>query len=147
MEIRIRPASTEDIPEMVKLLCGAASRDKDSPLERKRKEKGLTMMIGASEERMALVAEKGDEIVGMVTGQIVVSGSLGGLSALVEDLVVAAACRGKGIGLRLLTGIEGWARSLGAARLQLLTDAGNAVPGDFYDKAGWKPSNLLCRTK
>jgi GNAT superfamily N-acetyltransferase len=147
MEIHIRPATTEDIEDMARLLAVLFSMEKDFTPDRDRQTKGLTMMIGAPEERMVLVADKGGNVVGMVTGQILVSTAQGGLAALVEDLVVAAACRGKGIGGRLLAGIEGWARSVGATRLQLLADKDNGAAAEFYENVGWRETSLVCRRK
>jgi GNAT superfamily N-acetyltransferase len=74
----------------------------------------------------------------------VVSTAEGGLSALVEDLVVDEPERGKGVGRALLTGIEGWAFSRGATRLQLLADRGNAPALAFYAREGWSSTRLVC---
>jgi GNAT superfamily N-acetyltransferase len=83
----------------------------------------------------------------MVTGQITISTAEGGLSAIVEDLVVLAPFRGKGVGKKLLMSVENWARQMGAVRVTLLADRDNLKAADFYDKAGWTVTNMICRKK
>ncbi len=87
---------------------------------------------------------RSSEVVGMVTVQLVVSTAEGGFSGLVEDLVVAARERGRGIGRLLLERAEGWARARGASRMQLLADRENARALHFYERAGWRGTRLLC---
>jgi GNAT superfamily N-acetyltransferase len=80
----------------------------------------------------------------MVTAQLVVSTAEGARSALVEDLVVDAAERGRGVGASLLGAIEAWARARGATRLQLLADRENAPALAFYARMGWTGTRLVC---
>jgi GNAT superfamily N-acetyltransferase len=63
---------------------------------------------------------------------------------LVEDVVVAERWRGRGIGQQLMTAIGDWARRHGLTRLQLLADRHNRKALDFYAKAGWQPTQLIC---
>ncbi len=147
MNVRVRPATTEDIDCMVKLLAHLCAVEKDFDFDREKLVIGLTMMISALEERIVLVAENGKALVGMVTGQMTISTAEGGLSAIIEDLVVAPGHRRKGIGSMLLKFVESWARGNGATRLQLLWDIDNATSDAFYAKAGWEKTNLLCRRK
>jgi GNAT superfamily N-acetyltransferase len=147
MDFRIRPATSEDIEDLAKLLGVLYAIEKDFTPDRRKQLKGLTMMLGASEERIVLVAERQMAIIGMVTGQITISTAEGGLSAIVEDLVVLAPFRGKGVGKRLLLSVENWARSMGAVRVTLLADRDNLPAADFYEKAGWGQTNMICRKK
>ncbi len=91
-----------------------------------------------------LVAERAGAVIGMVTAQLVVSTAEGGASAWVEDMVVAAPERGRGVGRRLLEAIEAWATARGASRLQLLADRENAPALAFYARLGWSPTRLVC---
>lgn len=147
MNARLRPATTEDISCMVKLLAHLFAVEKDFSFDREKQTKGLTMMIGAPEERIVLVAEKGEAIVGMVTAQMTISTAEGGLSAIIEDLVVAPGNRRKGVGTMLLKFAESWATGNGATRVQLLWDKDNLAADSFYEKLGWKKTNLACRRK
>lgn len=147
MAIRVRSGTTEDIESLVELLGELFAIEADFTPNAERQRQGLTLMLSAPEERIVRVAEDGDRIVGMVTGQILVSTAEGGLAALVEDLVVARSHRGTGVGARLLADLEGWARPLGAKRLQLLADKDNGPAQAFYAKAGWTRTNLICFRK
>jgi ribosomal protein S18 acetylase RimI-like enzyme len=63
----------------------------------------------------------------------------------VEDLVVSAAYRGRGLGVHLLAAIEAWGRQQGASRLQLLVDTANTPAVGFYDHLGWRRTQLQAR--
>lgn len=138
MEVRIRPADSYDIEEMARLLASNTDAPAGRVADRKRLVKGLSMMAGSSEERLALIAEKKENVVGLVTAQILVSASEGGLVAVASDLTVAKSCRDCGIDLKLLAAVEGWARSLGALHTYLV--CGELPSGDArrFDDAGWR---------
>lgn len=144
MNLFIRAAEPGDIAAMTGLLGALFAIEKDFTPNREKQERGLALLLDGSPHRAALVADHGGSVVGMVTGQILVSTAEGGLTALVEDLVVAPAFRGRGVGSRLLAGINGWARAAGAVRLQLLADRDNGPALDFYGRAGWRETNLFC---
>jgi GNAT superfamily N-acetyltransferase len=58
--------------------------------------------------------------------------------ALISDLVVLQAARGKGIGSALLLHGEEHARASGAEVLRMEVMAENSVARRFYDRRGWK---------
>lgn len=109
-----------------------------------RQRRGLALMLEEPERRGVLVAERGRAVVGMVTAQLVVSTAEGAPSALVEDMVVDASERGRGVGAALLRAIEAWAHARGATRLQLLADRENAPAIAFYGRMGWTRTRLVC---
>ena len=143
MELRIRTARPADLPVLVRLLGDLFSIEPDFAADADRQRLGLTLLL-ADRRAAVLVADRGGTVVGMVTGQLVVSTAEGGLSALVEDLVVDAPRRKKGVGRALLAAIEGWAESRGATRLQLLADRENAPALAFYEREGWRTTRLVC---
>lgn len=97
-----------------------------------------------NERGCVLVAEAQGLVVGMCTGQVLVSTAEGGLSLLVEDVVVAEQWRGRGVGCLLLAAINDWARANKVSRLQLLTDRNNIPALDFYRSLGWQITELIC---
>lgn len=109
-----------------------------------RQRRGLELMLEDPARRAVIVAELGAEVVGMVTVQLVVSTAEGGPAGLVEDMVVAQAHRLRGTGRWLLRAAEAWARERGATRLQLLADRENAPALAFYERAGFRPTRLVC---
>jgi ribosomal protein S18 acetylase RimI-like enzyme len=139
----IRPAIAADLDALVRLLGLLFSIEADFRPDPERQRRGLALLLAAPQARV-LVAEVDGRVAGMVTAQLVVSTAEGGLSALVEDLVVEAASRGRGVGRSLLAAAEGWAQERGATRLQLLADRENAPALGFYERLGWRPTQLVC---
>jgi GNAT superfamily N-acetyltransferase len=144
MDLTIRSAHPADLDVLVALLTALFSIEADFRPDPERQRRGLALMLEEPARRAVLVAESAGAVVGMVTAQLVVSTAEGGLSALVEDMVVEAAQRGRGIGRHLLAAIEAWARERGAMRLQLLADRENAPALAFYERMGWRPTQLVC---
>jgi GNAT superfamily N-acetyltransferase len=143
MDALIRPARASDLPTLVGLLGELFTIEADFTPDPERQRLGLALMLADPGRRAVLVAEQGTAVVGMVTAQLVVSTAEGGLSALVEDMVVEAAVRGRGVGRALLAAIEAWAREHGASRLQLLADRENGAALAFYARAGWSATRLV----
>jgi GNAT superfamily N-acetyltransferase len=128
---------------MVALLRELFSIEADFRPDAARQRRGLALLL-ASAQGLVLVAERAGTVLGMVTVQLVVSTAEGGLSALVEDMVVAAGERGAGVGRLLLAAAGGWARGRGASRLQLLADRENGPALRFYARMGWRATRLVC---
>jgi GNAT superfamily N-acetyltransferase len=96
-------------------------------------------------DRVAIMVcrEKGTgDVLGMATAQLLVSTAAGGLSAQVEDVVVRADARGRGIGTRLLDACGDWSRERGAMRLVLSADERNQRAEEFYFRRGWVRSGM-----
>lgn len=144
MEIVIRSATPADTERLVRLLGILFSIEADFRPDPDRQRRGIALMLAEPERRVVLVAERAGEVVGMVTAQLVVSTAEGGPAALVEDMVVEAAERGRGHGRRLLEAAEAWAAARGASRLQLLADRENAPALGFYARTGFGPTRLVC---
>jgi GNAT superfamily N-acetyltransferase len=143
-DVIVRSANGGDLDALVRLLGVLFSIEADFTPDERRQRRGLALMLQDRDQRIALVAERAGAVIGMVTAQLVVSTAEGGPSALVEDLVVDAAERGRGVGGRLLRELEARARVMGASRLQLLADRHNAGALRFYERAGWRPTQLVC---
>ena len=141
----IRRAQHSDISGMIRLLRILFSIETDFAFDEGTQQRGLELMLGDCTNRCVMVAELelNQQIVGMCTAQILVSTAEGGVVALIEDLVVEDACRGKGIGRELLSVIERWALARGARRLQLLADQNNTPALEFYKKMGWKGTQMI----
>ncbi len=142
--ILIRFGEMEDVDELIELLHELFSLEADFEFNHKRQKKGLELMLAKSPDRMVWVAESGGKVVGMCTVQVLVSTAEGGEAALVEDVVVHADFRGKGIGKKLLVALDQWAAKRGIRRLQLLADKENTPALRFYSRLGWSPTQLNC---
>ena len=139
----IRPAREQDLNTLVGLLRLLFAIEEDFGIDDAKQRRGLTLLLD-DERACVLVAEQDREIIGMCTGQLVISTAEGGPSVLVEDVVVAPDQRNKGIGRSLVEALSMWAKSQGASRMQLLADKNNPPALAFYDRIGWETTAMIC---
>ncbi len=144
--ITIRKAFKQDIDTLVLLFQDLFSIEKGFQHNPIKQKKGLNMML-ENPQGVVLVAEHSGQIVGMSTGQLLVSTAEGGPSLLIEDVIVAQDWRNKGIGKKLVEAVCRWAATFEAKRFQLLADAENSGGLDFYKNTGWDTTNLICLSK
>jgi len=144
MSSSIRNATAADLDALVRLLGVLFSIEADFRADPARQRRGLEQMLEDPERRAVLVAERDGAVIGMATAQLVISTAEGAPSAVVEDVVIEAAERGRGAGRALLEAIEAWARSRGATRMQLLADRENVAALRFYERMGWRSTQLVC---
>lgn len=131
---------------MVLLLQQLFAIEKDFAFDADRQKKGLKLLLEAA-NGMIMVAEEKQAVIGMGSGQLVISTAEGGASLLVEDIVVQPSRQNQGIGTRILQALGDWAAERGARRMQLLADHNNAVALDFYHRRGWQQTQLICLRK
>lgn len=142
----IRAATGADIPVMVELLRLLFSIEKDFVFAPERQQRGLELLLAADQAHV-LVAETFGEVVGMATGQLLISTAEGAPSLVVEDVVVAPASRNTGVASALLTRLAEWGQGRGANRMQLLADRTNSSALIFYRVQGWLTTRLICLRK
>ncbi len=140
----IREARAGDLEALVELLGLLFALESDFAVDAARQRRGLTQLMNQGRNRLVLVAECAGAVVGMATAQVLVSTAEGGPALLLEDVVVRPEARGQGVGRALLASLETWGLGLGATRLQLLADTGNAPAQSFYRACGFHPTNLVC---
>ncbi len=146
--LTIRPARREDLEAMVLLLQTLFAIEEDFVPDPVRQRRGLERFLdGCGKHRGILVAEIDGRIAAMATIQILISTAEGGPVGLVEDVVVRKACRGRGIGRRLMEGVTAWADKHGLSRLQLLADRANQDALEFYRKIDWHVTEMICLRK
>jgi GNAT superfamily N-acetyltransferase len=143
----IRKGRLSDLEDLVALLRDLFLIEADFTADAGVQRQGLLLMLEAGPDRRVVVAEADGQVVGMGTAQTLVSTAEGGPVGLVEDVVVQSGYRDLGLGRRLLQAIEQWARARGLRRLQLLADRTNVPALRFYDKTGWKTTQLICLRK
>jgi ribosomal protein S18 acetylase RimI-like enzyme len=147
-EILIRQGRTQDIRSLVELLRELFSIESDFSFDVALQKCGLEKIIeDGSGKSCIMVAEKQERVIGMCSGQILISTAEGGPAVLIEDMVVFPEHRGAGIGKQLLAAIEEWSIMKGATRMQLLADKNNFAALGFYKKNGWGTTQLICLRK
>jgi ribosomal protein S18 acetylase RimI-like enzyme len=139
----VRAARPDDLEPMVDLLRLLFTIEEDFNFDAARQRQGLALLLREA-RACVLVAETEGRVVGMCTGQLVISTAEGGLSLLVEDLVIATDHRGKGMGWELMAVMARWAGAQGATRMQLLADRNNPPALSFYERIGWRTTALIC---
>ncbi|MCB2227917.1 MAG: GNAT family N-acetyltransferase [Desulfarculaceae bacterium] len=144
--VNIRPARAEDLLALSDLLGVLFSVEPDFAVDAARQTRGLEMLLASPTARL-LAAEADGEVVGMVAGQLVVSTAEGAWSLWAEDLVVAPAWRGRGVGRGLMEAIAAWAAERGATRMQLLADRENQAGLKFHRGLGWENTRMICLRK
>lgn len=144
--IKIRTATCEDLDSLADLLEMLFSIEADFSADRERQLRGLKMLLETG-SGCILVAEAEKNVVGMCSGQFMISTAEGGLSVLVEDVVVHKEWQGCGIGRMLMDSIGTYAKDNNATRLQLLADNENVPALNFYKNLGWEPTRLICLRK
>lgn len=140
----IREGRSYDIDAMVGLLHQLICIEDDFMFNDRKHRHGCAALMADHPHATIRVAEMNNSVIGMCTAQINVSTAEGGLSALVEDLIVDAPFRRRGIGTALLSSIRRWALDNNCVRMQLLADRRNERALEFYRKAQWKTTNMIC---
>ncbi|MFH2124617.1 MAG: GNAT family N-acetyltransferase [Pseudomonadota bacterium] len=140
--LSIRPALPADLDTLVSLLATLFSIEEDFIFDELKQRRGLALMI-ENDRGCVLVAEAEGRVVGMCSGQLLVSTAEGALSLLVEDVVVDAQWRRRGVGRLLMETISDWGRVKKVSRLQLLADRNNKPALDFYRSLGWQTTKLI----
>ncbi len=142
MNIVIRRAVESDLPPMVEMLHELLSLEVDFEPDRGKQMRALRMIL-ENPGCLLLAAEHEGNIVGTCSVQTLISTAEGGLSAMIEDIVVSREFRKCGIGRRFLEEAERWARGHGITRMQLLCDETNLPARKFYEKTGWDRTHLM----
>ena len=142
MPITIRHARTDDIAAMAGLLGQLFAIEADFAVNEQAQMRGLSLLLRAA--ACLLVADEDGVVVGMVSIQTLISTAEGGAAGLLEDLVVAEGCRGRGIGTRLLHAALAWVREQGLTRVQLLADTNNEEALRFYSRHSFHRTQLVC---
>lgn len=131
---------------MIELLAELFGIEQDFSPNPAKQEAALRRLLDEPQRACILVARDTDNsVIGMVTGQLVLSTAEGAPSVWIEDMVVRRDHRGRGLGRALLQSILQWARSSGATRAQLLVDTDNAPAVAYYDKLNWQSTHLAAR--
>ncbi|MCG8016747.1 MAG: GNAT family N-acetyltransferase [Candidatus Thiodiazotropha sp. 'RUGA'] len=138
----VSSVQSSDIDKMVDLLRQLFSIEADFNVDPDKQRRGLELLQESEAAEIFVVRSARQEVVAMATLQLVVSTAEGGLVAWMEDVVVDADHRGRGVGEFLLSHINRWVESRGIKRVQLVADRDNRSALEFYKKQGWQEINL-----
>lgn len=140
--MELRDAVVSDIDELVGLLALLFIQEHEFEPDADLQRQGLKRIIADRAVGTILVAVKNRRIVGMVGILYTVSTALGSRVALLEDMVVLPAVRGRGVGTALLHAAVDRCRAEGCRRITLLTDYDNHAAHRFYLSGGFEESSM-----
>lgn len=138
----VQPATVDDIPALCTLLDHLFAQEAEFTPDRAAQTRGLAAIVTNPSVGAILIARDGNEALGMVNLLWTVSTALGARVALLEDMVVTPAARGRGIGGQLLNAAVAHARGEGCRRVTLLTDGDNLRAQAFYRANGFTASAM-----
>jgi GNAT superfamily N-acetyltransferase len=139
--LRIEPATLEDLPELAALLHDLFTLEPDFAPDQVKQSRGLRLILEQPARGRIFVLRNDRLIVGMINLLITLSTAEGGFVLLLEDLVIHRDHRGLGYGSRLLRHAVEFAREKKFLRLTLLTH-GNEDVRRFYLKHGFRESEM-----
>ena len=140
--MEIRQASSTDIPQLCVLLNSLFTQEAEFSPDTERQAIGLGAIIEGDGIGDILVAVEAGEIIGMVNLLYTISTALGSRVAILEDMIIAPAYRGLGMGSLLLEQAIDFAKNKGCKRITLLTDSDNERAQQFYQKHGFELSSM-----
>lgn len=141
-DLRIEPATLDDLSELADLLFDLFSQEEDFTPDREKQLRGLRLILEQPSRGRVFVLRNDHKIIGMINLLITISTAEGGFVMLLEDLVIHRDHRGQGYGSRLLEYAFDFARQKKFLRITLLTDR----PSDarrFYLKHGFVESGMV----
>jgi len=141
--VRIEPATIEDIPRLADLLYDLFSMERDFTPNREKQIRGLRLILEQPSRGRIFVLRNESYIIGMINLLITISTAEGGFVLLLEDLVVDKEHRGRGYGRALLNYACNYAREKGFLRITLLADKPNKAAMEFYRRHGFVESDMI----
>jgi GNAT superfamily N-acetyltransferase len=142
LETCIDFATVGDLEDMADLLGELFALERDFSPDRARQLAGLRLILDDPGAGRLFVLRVEGRVAGMANALISVSTAEGRRVAVLEDVIVGAAYRGRGLGRRLVEHIAAWAAAHGLPRITLLADQGNAAALAFYERLGFALSEM-----
>lgn len=139
----VREAEIGDVASICKLLAILFEQEEEFEPDYGRQLRGVSEVIENPEFGRFLVLEEAGEIMGAVSLLLVPSTALGGLTAILEDLIIRPDQRGRGLGSLLLGEAIQLAHELGCLRITVLTDSDNHKAQALYAKFGLARSKMV----
>ena len=136
-------AQLSDIPALCQLLNALFTQEPEFKPDEILQAKGLSQIINDDSVGHILVVRHGDRVIGMVNLLYTISTALGARVAMLEDFVIAAEYRDRGVGSQLMEYAIAYARDNGCKRITLLTDGTNLKAQGFYGKHGFEGSEMI----
>lgn len=130
-------ATETDLPALADLLSELFALEADFQPNRENQLRGLRLIHESPDIGQLFVLRVDGRVAGMANALFTVSTAQGTKVLLLEDVIVSQACRGRGLGRRLVEHVCAWAKAAGMTRVTLLADQDNAPALAFYQSLGF----------
>jgi GNAT superfamily N-acetyltransferase len=141
--VLVREAAEADLPAMGRLLEELADAMGDTEgIDMGTAVKTCGDLLNAAGSHL-LVAEMDGKPMGFVHFAVRQSILHRAPSALIDELVVAEECRGKGVGRELVLAVLEKCKQLGCCEVEVSTEKTNAEAREFYEKCGFEERGVL----
>jgi len=140
-------ATAADLPALAELLDELFTLEHDFVPARDKQLAGLRLILENPARGQLFVLRIEGQIVGMANALITISTAQGTPVVLLEDVIVSAEFRGRGLGRKLVNHVCDWAKAQGMTRITLLADGDNTPALAFYDALGFEKSTMVVRRK
>ncbi len=141
--VRVEPATIEDLPELVQLVEDLMNLQGDFMPDREAHERGLALILEQPNRGRIFVLRNDDRIFGMVNLLFTISTAMGGLVILLEDVIIHPHHRAQGYGTMLIDYVKDFAKLKNFKRITLLTDKIGEESQHFFKKEGFEHSNMI----
>ncbi len=118
------------------------TQEKEFKYEKGIHSKAIIKIIKDKKQGRIFVYKIEDKIVGMISLLYVMSSALGKKAGILEDVIVLKEFRNLGIGSELMRHALEYADKKSISRITLLTDSNNKKAHKFYEKFGFKKSDM-----
>jgi len=140
----VEMATLEDLPALTELVMDLFSMSAgDFKPDRELQERGLRLILEQPNRGRIVVIRNEDRIFGMVNMLFTISTARGGFVILMEDVIIHPHHRGQGYGTMLVNHVIEFAKQKKFLRITLLTDKISAESQEFFQKQGFKYSNMI----
>jgi ribosomal protein S18 acetylase RimI-like enzyme len=142
--IEIREARPEDLEAIALLLDQLKEVTAlHGPVERATVKNSYKTMLHSPEFYRSYLAVEGQRIVGLVSLVLYKTLLHAGGTALINELVVSEAARGRGVGRRLVQKAMAVAREQGMDEIEVGTETDNVIARRFYRPVGFDQEYVL----
>lgn len=135
-------ATAADLDALADLLAELFTLESDFTPDRAKQLAALQAIVDNPALGRLFVLKVNGQVAGMANALITVSTAEGGRVLLLEDVIVKAAYRGRGLGRCLIEHVLAWAAAEGLTRATLLADRCNAAAFGFYQRLGFRVSAM-----
>lgn len=142
-DVRIEPATLEDLPQLADLLLELFTQEKEFRPDREAHMRGLRLILEQPNRGRIFVARSHSQIVGMINLLFTISTAEGGFVLLLEDLIIHPAFRHAGFGSELLEYAIKFAKQKKFLRITLLADRVDHASVRFFSKHGFTTSDMV----